>query len=167
MDEIKFKPVYFKSSMDEVLKALRKEAIITELPEELNSLKKHRKSESQILNLIDTYGLRIEDKNISSSSHDTDEFIHDCNSIILRLKDSKLILKNTIGQGDFTKIFEDEIKPFAYDLIHKKQLATDKIAYVKKALQQLEEKLLSYNLPDDTFKDLNARYRNLIQEKYI
>lgn len=71
-----------------------------------------------------------------------------------------------MDQGKFTTIFENEIKPFVYDLIHKKQLATDKNAYVKKAWEQLEEKLLSYNLPDDTFKDLNVQYRNLIEEKY-
>lgn len=71
-----------------------------------------------------------------------------------------------MDQGKFTIIYENEIKPFVYDLIHKKQLATDKNAYVKKAWEQLEEKLLSYNLPDDTFKDLNVQYRNLIEEKY-
>jgi len=71
-----------------------------------------------------------------------------------------------MDQGKFITIFENEIKPFVYDLIHKKQLATDNNAYVKKAWEQLEEKLLSYNLPDDTFKDLNVQYRNLIEEKY-
>lgn len=71
-----------------------------------------------------------------------------------------------MDQGKFITIFENEIKPFVYDLIHKKQLSTDKNVYVKKAWEQLEEKLLSYNLPDGTFKDLNVQYRNLIEEKY-
>lgn len=71
-----------------------------------------------------------------------------------------------MNQQEFSKIFEEEIRPFVYDLIHKKQLASDKPAYVKDAWQKLEEKLTSYNLPEDTFRDLNVRYRNLIEEKY-
>lgn len=62
-----------------------------------------------------------------------------------------------------------EISPLIDDMIYtyQKEQRNDYANYTKNCFAKLEEKLLSYNLPDDTFKSLNVRYRNEIQDRML
>jgi len=61
------------------------------------------------------------------------------------------------------------ISPMIDEMIfqYKYKRRTDYAEYTKDCFQKVEEKLISYNFPKDTFLDLNNMYRKKIQEEML
>jgi oligoribonuclease (3'-5' exoribonuclease) len=74
-------------------------------------------------------------------------------------------------QGEFTNILETKIRPYVSSLIANAAFAQEKLKYIKDAWDKLHEYLTQFNFDNDTFKDLNVRYRNQIEneirKKYV
>lgn len=74
-------------------------------------------------------------------------------------------------QRKFSDILDSKIKPFVSSLISDASFADDKVKYIKDAWDKLFEHLNQFNFDVDTFKDLNVRYRNKIEDdirkKYV
>ncbi len=66
-------------------------------------------------------------------------------------------------QGEFTHILETFVRPKVAELTKNAAFATDKIAYIKQVWDELRDFLEQYNFDEQTFKDLNVRYRNQIE----
>lgn len=62
-----------------------------------------------------------------------------------------------------------EISPMIDEMIYvyQKDNRNDYEIYTRNCFEKLEKKLLSYNLPQDTFKSLNVKYRNEIQDRML
>jgi len=60
-----------------------------------------------------------------------------------------------------------EIEPMIDEMIYQyqEQRRNDYVDYVKDCWGKLEKLLESYNLPNDTFKVLNVRYRKIIEDR--
>ena len=74
-------------------------------------------------------------------------------------------------QGEFSDILDTKIRPFVSSLISNAAFADDKIKYIKDAWDKLFEHLTQFNFDADTFRDLNVRYRNMVEndirKKYV
>ncbi len=70
-------------------------------------------------------------------------------------------------QSEFSAILENEIRPFVSDIISNAPLHNDKMKYVKDSWEKLHAKLTLYSFPDDTFRELNVRYRKKIQAEIL
>lgn len=74
-------------------------------------------------------------------------------------------------QREFSDILDSKIKAFVSLLISDASFADDKVKYIKDAWDKLFEHLNQFNFDADTFKDLNVRYRNKIEDdirkKYV
>jgi len=70
-------------------------------------------------------------------------------------------------QSEFTEILNGEIRPFVSNIISNANLHDDKIQYVRDSWNNLYDKLSEFNLPEDTFRDLNARYRKKIESEIL
>lgn len=70
-------------------------------------------------------------------------------------------------QQEFTKILETEIRPFVSDLISNAPLHNDKQKYVSDSWVELQNKLTTYNFDEETFRDLNFRYKVKIEKEIL
>ncbi|TVZ13943.1 hypothetical protein [Maribacter sp. MAR_2009_72] len=85
LDDIKYHKNHFEKAMKDLFPYLRKTAVINCLANEFDVIKKSTNQENKIIHIIEKYELQFFDANIKSSSHDTEEFIHDCESILIKI----------------------------------------------------------------------------------
>lgn len=69
--------------------------------------------------------------------------------------------------AELSEIKRTKIIPMIDDMIYQYQIQnrTDNFSFVKECWKEIEELLMDYNLPTNTFISLNNRYRKLIEER--
>jgi len=72
-----------------------------------------------------------------------------------------------LDQSEFDEILNNDIRPFVSDIISNAPFHSNKQEYVKDSWIRLHEFLEKFNLPADTFKDLNVRYRKKIEGEIL
>ena len=70
-------------------------------------------------------------------------------------------------QSEFTEILDKEIRPFVSETISNAPLHNNKHQYVSDSWKKLEKLLKSFDFPEDTFRDLNVRYRRKIENEIL
>ncbi|MBT0609224.1 hypothetical protein [Aequorivita echinoideorum] len=72
-----------------------------------------------------------------------------------------------MNQSEFNEILNSKIRPFVSDVISKGKSSDNKFQYVSDKWKELENMLEEFDLPPDTFRDLNSRYRTKIENEIL